>query len=426
MPAKMLELDLSGKITPIWGTEKHDWLYILVRYYGQPIGWISVNNIRRHPVVSVEQMRDAIAHQVGWPLAKALLNEQIRINGPRTDALAPISVVVCTRDRADLLSGCLRALEALDYPCYEILVVDNAPSDDKTARLVASLPVRYVREERPGLDWARNRGIAEARYSIIAFTDDDVRPDRNWLHAIGSAFSDSDVMAVTGLIAPAELETAAQHMFEFGYGGMGKGLRRRTVRLSDVTEAELFWAHTFGVGANMSFRRELFEAIGTFDVALDVGTPSGSGGDLDMLHRLVAKGYTLVYEPAALVWHIHRRSVSGLRRQLLDNGRGFGSYLLTCFRNRTVSRISVVRFAIWDWLGWWLLRRLLRPRGFPRRLIMAELLGAIHSPIAYLVAQAHARKIAITLSTRQKECKQQVSVRSDLKPKLEGFKVRSN
>ena len=92
-----------------------------------------------------------------------------------------ITIVVCTRNRTAQLSTCLDTLLALDYSTYEIIIVDNAPSDNATYDLATSLPVRYVREKRPGLDWARNRGIKEARYDIIAFTDDDVRVDPYWL-----------------------------------------------------------------------------------------------------------------------------------------------------------------------------------------------------------------------------------------------------
>ena len=396
MPPKVLEIELSEELRPVWGTEKYDWLWVLVRYHGQPVGWISVSNGQKQPVISAEKLIETIVEQVSWPLALSLLKENSNERKAESPKLDPISIVVCTRDRADLLNGCLDALLALDYPRYEIVVVDNASSSEDTAHLAARLSVRYVREERPGLDYARNRGIAETRYNIIAFTDDDARPDRHWLRAIAGAFGQSEVMAVTGLVAPAELETPAQQYFEFGYGGMGKGFQRRTFRIDELTLQELLWAHVFGVGANMSFRRELFEAIGTFDVALDVGTPSGSGGDLEMFHRLLAKGHTLVYEPAAIVWHIHRRSHSVLRRQLQDNGRGFGSHLLTCLRNRTVNRHSVLHFAARDWLWGWLFRRLLRPRGLPRRLVLAELYGALRSPVAYRAAQISARKMAAT------------------------------
>jgi glycosyltransferase involved in cell wall biosynthesis len=155
--------------------------------------------------------------------------------------------------------------------------VDNAPLTDDTARFVAPLLVRYVREERPGLDWARNHGIAEARYDITAFTDDDARPDRGWLRAIAHAFAEPEVMAVTGLVAPAELETKAQIHFEHGYG-MSRKLQRRIIRRDALKNCKLLQAGDFGSGANMAFRRNLFAAIGPCDVALGVDTPSGGGG----------------------------------------------------------------------------------------------------------------------------------------------------
>jgi GT2 family glycosyltransferase len=396
MPAKVLHLEVSEQIKPVWAMERYDTLHILVRYHGRPIGWVNISNKPRHAMISSDQVREAIAAQASWQLALGCLHESLKTSTKRRAESPAISVVVCTRDRADELAGCLSTLMALKYSVYEVIVVDNAPSNNKTANLVASLPVRYVCENRPGLDWARNRGIAEARYEIIAFTDDDVRVDRAWLQAIGSAFSEPEVMAVTGLITPAELETDAQHLFELKYGGMGKGLHRRVFRQRELTIREMLWANRFGVGANMAFRREVFESIGNFDVALDVGTPSGGGGDLDMFHRLVAKGHTLVYEPSAVVCHIHRRSAALLHRQIYDNGRSFGGYLLTCARNRTINRLSIVRFAAWNWLATWILRRLVRPRGFPRRLIFAELMGAIGSPMAYRAAQVHARRIVKT------------------------------
>ena len=136
-------------------------------------------------------------------------------------------MIVCTRDRPGELEDCLTALASLKYPSYEVLVVDNASIDERTAAVAARFGVRYVRESRPGLDWARNRGIRESRYSIIAFIDDDARADPNWLSALARAFEDCQVDAVTGLVAPLELETEAQQLYEFAYGGMGKGFESR-------------------------------------------------------------------------------------------------------------------------------------------------------------------------------------------------------
>jgi glycosyltransferase involved in cell wall biosynthesis len=398
MAIKVLELELSEQITPVLGVEGYSGLYILVRYQGRPVGRIHITV--HQPVVSAERLREAITEQLGWELLPHVLGELIVPRAAGKKPLPPISVVVCTRDRVDQLKCCLQALMTLDYPDYEIIVVDNASRGDDIARLVDCLPVRYVREERPGLDWARNRGIAEARHDFVAFTDDDARPDRGWLQAIACAFTGPEVMAVTGLVVPAELETRAQIRFELIYSGMGRGFRRRTIRRETLTDRGLLWASNFGVGANMAFRRDLFAAIGTFDVALDVGTPSGGGGDNEMFHRLVARGYTLCYEPAALVWHTHRRDAASLRQLVYNNGRSFGAYLLTCARNRTVSRFSILRFAAREWLGWWLLRRLRRPGRLPRHLVTIELIGALLSPLAYRAAQTHARQVAAAASAK--------------------------
>jgi len=284
---------------------------------------------------------------------------------------------------------------ALDYLNYEIIVVDNAPSNSDTAKLVSSLTVRYVCEERPGLDLARNRGIAEARHDLIAFTDDDATVDPYWLQAIDHGFADPEVIALTGYVGPAELETTAQYLFEFDYGGMGHGFARRTIRRESMTERQLLWASAFGTGVNMAFRRELFNKIGSFDVALDVGTPSGGAGDVEMFHRIVAQGYAIVYDPAMLVWHTHRRYLPALRRQIHDNGRSFGCYLLTCLRNRTVNRLSVLKFFFHDWLIAWNLRNLVRPlRKLPRRLVLAELAGMLTSPLAYRATRIWVRQIS--------------------------------
>jgi hypothetical protein len=112
-----------------------------------------------------------------------------------------------------------------------------------------------------------------------------------------------------------------------------------------------------------------------------------------MFHRLVAAGHTLVYEPAALVRHLHRIDMDSLRDQLRDNGRSFGCYLLTCARNRTVRRASIAAFLVRDWLRPWILRRLRRPGVMPRSLILAELAGMLGSPFAYRATRAHARRL---------------------------------
>ncbi|MCZ0903475.1 glycosyl transferase family 2, partial [Microcoleus sp. HI-ES] len=177
-------------------------------------------------------------------------------------------------------------------------------------------------------------------------------------------------------------------------GGMLQTRDRHKTDGSKLSVRELLWASKYGVGANMAFRRQVFEAVGNFDVALDVGTATRGGGDIEMFHRILAKGYSTFYEPRAFVWHLHRRSAEALSKQLQDNGRGFGAYVLTCYRNRTVPRWEIWKFAMFQWLGWWLVRRLGAPGWLPRKLVVSELLGALDSPFAYRKAQLQAQQLA--------------------------------
>jgi glycosyltransferase involved in cell wall biosynthesis len=312
-----------------------------------------------------------------------------------------ISVVVCTKDRASSLEVCLTSLTKLDYRDYEVVVVDNASATDVTRDVCGRFPVRYVREERPGLDWARNRGIAESQYEVIAFTDDDVEVDSGWLRGIARAFSDPEVMLVTGLIAPAELATAAQVAFEFAYSGMGKGFVERRWDPHLLDTHDLLGAHELGAGANMAFRRSIFDKIGTFDTALDVGTPSHGAGDLDMFFRVLASGSVAYYQPDALVWHLHRSDFTGLKRQLRDNGRSFGAYLITRWMaaRRGVGPVTpsqVVSYAIRIWLAWRVgrvLRRYLKRDQLSLPLQAAELTGVLQAPWAYVATQRSDKKL---------------------------------
>jgi GT2 family glycosyltransferase len=217
----------------------------------------------------------------------------------------------------------------VDEGC-EVVVVDNASGDDRTERVVRdqNRPVRYVREDRAGLSWARRCGIAEARGELVAFVDDDVRVDGAWAQALVAAFAEVDVMGVLGLVAPAELDTRAQQDFEW-HGGFGRGFDRRWLRRArgQPVEAALANTGTFGTGANMAFRRAVFSEVGPFDTALGAGTLAQGGEDLDMIFRVLEAGHTIVYEPSALVWHRHRREHAELRAQFVSWGRGMSAHL---------------------------------------------------------------------------------------------------
>jgi glycosyltransferase involved in cell wall biosynthesis len=301
--------------------------------------------------------------------------------------LPAASVVVCTRGRPVLLDGCLQALGAQDHPSFEIIVVDNAPADDRVRDVVARYPgVRYEVEPTPGLDVARNRGVACARAGVIAFTDDDARPEPDWLTRIVEQFSSfPELASVTGKVEAAELDTVSQRLFEMAYRGMSKGPVPRHHRRRGVMR---YLPAVFGTGCNMAFRRDALVAIGGFDPALDAGTASGGGGDLDALQRLFEAGRTIGYAPGVVVQHVHRRTMTELRSQLYDNGRGYSAAMTAALlRARPLDRVSV---ALWWmlWLGWWFGRRIvLRLVGLhelPLPLIFAELAGALAGPVLYV------------------------------------------
>jgi glycosyltransferase involved in cell wall biosynthesis len=245
---------------------------------------------------------------------------------------ASVSVIICTRDRPESLERCLRSLLDCAYQAEEIVVVDNCPSSDATRRLIEQYPqVHYVLEPMPGLDVARNTGIRHSRGQIVAFVDDDVTVHPDWVARLAACFLDSKVMAVTGLVLAAELETEAQWLFE-QHWGFNRGYRVLTYdsRYFEKLKQRGVPVWNLGAGANMAFRREVFDQIGYFDVRLDVGA-AGCSGDSELWYRLLASGLTCRYEPKAVAFHYHRREMTGLNKQLHYYMRGHTTALLIQF-----------------------------------------------------------------------------------------------
>ncbi len=320
-PAGVGEVDLGAgwqALAPLVGGS--DCREVLLRLHGRPIGWLHLaaqRTPRQLGEVVYELLAQADLRQLVEPAGAAAAQGQA--GGKPADQpaklgardCADISVVICTRNRPENLAGCLQALRQQQCPPGEIIVVDNAPADDRTKELAAAWGVRYVREERPGLDFARNCGFRSATQGVVAYVDDDARPASDWVAVLAAAFATHGVAAVTGNVAPAELVTHEQCLFEWVYGGMRHGFERWLFRRDLLSTTELLWANLCGVGTNMAFRRQVLHDLCGFDPALDVGGPAGGGGDLELFHRLVAAGYSLLYEPAAVVWHMHRRDPGG-------------------------------------------------------------------------------------------------------------------
>lgn len=260
-----------------------------------------------------------------------VLSENVEKDPLTTDR---VSVVICTRNRPLALKNCLEALIAKDNGEIEIIVVDNAPDDQSTKAVVAGFRnVKYILEERKGLDIARNTGARNASYEIIAYTDDDVMVSSNWIEVLRSCFKNPLTMAVTGMVIPVELQTEAQVIFERDWG-FNKGYLPRVFDhrffLDKLNYGVPAW--DVGAGANMAFRKEAFQLAGWFDERLDVGA-SGCSGDSEMWYRIMAEGWNCHYFPSLYVYHQHRSTLKELKRQLFSYMRGHVSALLVQYEN---------------------------------------------------------------------------------------------
>lgn len=293
-----------------------------------------------------------------------------------------LSVVICTKDRADWLARLLASLAPEQAAHgFEIIVVDNNSDSDAPRQVAAAATgVRYVREPLTGLDFARNRALREASGQVIAYLDDDVTLEPGWAAALLDAWAQNpDAGAVTGLVMPMALDTEAQVLFE-RRGGFRRGfrpLRHGPTAFRDGLHPS--GAGKFGAGANMSFDRALIAGLGAFDEALDTGRPLPGGGDIDMFYRVLRAGRPLVYEPRAAVRHDHRRDMAVLQRQYYTWGLGFAAFLVKSMRSDRAARPALRGMALW-WFGYQMRRVVARLRGreaTPMAMILAEIWGGL-------------------------------------------------
>jgi glycosyltransferase involved in cell wall biosynthesis len=360
-PVRICEIELSESLSAISafaqdGNQRYQRAHCLVRLHSQPIGLVDFPFV--HDELTPGDYMSCIWQELGEQinahlradslpevreLAKTGLSWAQWAQTPRCveerEAFlktAPfVTVVLCTRDRPDRLQRVLTSLLAQQYPGYEVIVVDNAPSTTATADLIErqygdEAKIRYVREDRPGLSAARNRGVKEAQGEIIAFTDDDVVVDSFWLAGLVRGFSATEkVICVTGLLVPLELETPTQLWFE-EFGGFNKGFMQSIFdQKSGKKDSPLypFTAGRFGTGASMAFTADFLRQEKGFDCALGAGTLTGGGEDLVAFFRVIMSGNRLVYTPASLAYHEHRRDYPSLQKQIYYYGASVTAYL---------------------------------------------------------------------------------------------------
>lgn len=257
------------------------------------------------------------------------------------DSELTVSIVICTRNRPDDLRKCLKAISQLHRSPDEVLVVDNTAGDNETERAAREVGARYVVESLPGLSRARNRGLAESSSEIVVYVDDDAVPTAHWLGPLIEPFIDPGVAAVTGETVPPEsaransghepprrLSNRDAHWFEIAtYGGLG-------------------------IGANMALRKSSCAGWKVFDERLGRGAPFRIGEESHAFTSLLARGYSAVHVPAAVVVHPFKPL------NVAQEAKSSIAYWLLLFSEFPDHRLELIRF---------LFRRLRRkPLPWPR------------------------------------------------------------
>jgi O-antigen biosynthesis protein len=213
-----------------------------------------------------------------------------------------ISVVVCSRNGERTIGECLDGLLGLHYQDYEVIVVDDG-STDATAAIAGEYDVRLISTENRGLSEARNTGMEVSTGEIVAYTDDDTRPDPHWLSYLAAGFLLSEHAGIGGPNVAFRDDGLVAECVASAPGNPAH------VLLSD-TEAEHI------PGCNMAFRKDHLEAVGGFDPRFRV-----AGDDADLCWRIREKGWTLGFAPAAMVWHHRRGSLRAYWRQQKGYGK---------------------------------------------------------------------------------------------------------
>ncbi|MFN8467353.1 MAG: glycosyltransferase [Caldilineaceae bacterium] len=394
MPTAILDLDYDRLPEDVRGLERYNAAQVLVRIKAMPAAWVRV------PVEDGQVTREAVLHavrrQAPHTFWQRLAEHRLGLLTPQPPANLPsATIAICTRDRADDLKRCLAGLQTMLAGSYdstsEVLVVDSASRMPETRQVAESFPgTRYIRLERKGLNVARNAAMRSAAGEIVAFIDDDAVPDAGWLKAHRAAFAHPLTMASTGLTLPLELETEAQEQFE-AVSSFSRGFVPRSF---DHRNMHPLTAGRAGAGVNMVLRRSLVDLIGPFDEALDAGTPTHSGGESELMARIIAAGYRIVYTPSALNWHRHRRSVPELRRTIY----GYGTGVYAFWTGYTLKeREWAVPLVAGKWFWYDQLPALLRsaariPGAPPWPLPWDELRGCVAGPWAYWRARRQARR----------------------------------
>lgn len=225
-----------------------------------------------------------------------------------------ISVVVATFARPRQLQLCLESMARLEYPRdrFEVIVVDDGspvPLDSIVEQFKSALPVKLLRQQNAGAAAARNFGAMHARGELIAFTDDDCCPLRDWLTTLAQSYAKNPNAAIGGItindLPNNAFAAASQILIDYLY------------EYYHPAHLDRFFASN-----NLAVAKSHFDAIGGFDTRF----PRAGAEDRDLCRRWVDAGFTTIVLPEAKVLHKHLMGPKEYLRQHFNYGRGAYHY----------------------------------------------------------------------------------------------------
>jgi glycosyltransferase involved in cell wall biosynthesis len=419
-PIKIVEVELSRALPELRSDGVYGSAQVYVCLHGSLLGQVEIpfNSGTLIPEDYAPTIYQSFAEEINAHLLSDGLSSaaSLPVNGLTSDSKpqcrqkiaefmksAPfVSVILCTHDRTEYLKGSVPALLDLDYPRYEIIVVDNAPSTTATFDFISTRygdepRIRYVREDQAGLSWARNCGIRNTQAEYIAFTDDDARVDREWLlRLMLNFFAMDNVACVTGQILPAELETQPQLWFE-QFGGLGKDFQRKVFDMEEYRGDNTLYPYTvgeFGAGVNMAFRTEVARQLGGFEVKIN------QADDISMFLKVITNGFRIIFDPTAFLFHTHRRDYDGLTRQVFNYGVGLSSFFTHLIVSDWLQIFRIgprIPLAMLYLLNPKSSKNKRKPSTYPAKLTWLERKGMVYGPFKYFKYTREIR--GITTST---------------------------
>jgi GT2 family glycosyltransferase len=303
-----------------------------------------------------------------------------------------VSIIVCTKNRYEHLKACLESINASysSYPYKELIIVDSSTEGEireKVEKFTKRVGGKYIYENREGLSIARNTGIRASSGDVIVFADDDFVVDKDWIRNLIENYNDPKVVCCTGRMLPYHNDEVSQlyeKSMSFDRGNLRYEISQKDLNLlkllsniSKIGEKRLGrkTPPPYNVGYGFcSFRKMIFNIVGLFDEKLGRGTPSMGSDDVDIYYRILKLGYKIIYEPKAVVFHVHRQTYENLLVDAFSAGHSIKAFIK---KYRWDTYVQLIFIGYLFLLIFSLLKLCIKSDDKLKKLIMMEFVGFI-------------------------------------------------